>query len=231
MIEKFGIPRQSGLADGLKGKIIFEEKYSDPKAVEGLEGYDYLWLIWKFEDVGGEKELGDERPGFRAQIRPPRLGGNKYVGVFASRSPFRPNPLGLSCVKLDGIEYSKELGPILHVSGVDLRDNTPIFDIKPYVPYADAHPDARGGFTDWTKDRSLAVDMSRLSELIEEGTESVINELDEQDLKTISQLLAQDPRPAYHNDCDRIYGMRYKNVNVRFQVADDIAYVLTIEKI
>lgn len=190
--EKFGIPRQSGLASELPAEIHFEKKYSDMKAVEGLQGFDYIWLIWEFEGVRQEE--------FRPRIRPPRLGGNEYVGVFATRSPFRPNPLGLSCVKLVGIEETKD-GPVLHVSGADLRNNTPIYDIKPYIPYVDAHPEAKEGFTADTKDYALKVHIT-------ENEERLLQAIPENLKKGLIQVLSQDPRPAYHDDPERVYGMK-----------------------
>ncbi|MCR4617580.1 MAG: tRNA (N6-threonylcarbamoyladenosine(37)-N6)-methyltransferase TrmO [Lachnospiraceae bacterium] len=205
MTEKFGLPRQSGLAESLPGTITFLDKYSDERAVEGLEEYDYIWILWQFEDV-------DEKKGsFRAQVRPPRLGGNTYKGVFATRSPFRPNPIGMSLVKLERIEITDK-GPVLHVLGADIRDGTPIFDIKPYLPYTEAHPEARGGFTDYTKDRKLKVTFKT------DGYDKYREE--------ITELLSQDPRPAYHDDPDRIYGMKYREYDVKFKVVGDEVIVL-----
>lgn len=213
--EKFGIPRQSGLATELKGEIHFEKKYADMKAVEGLEGYDYIWLIWEFEGVESDE--------FRPRIRPPRLGGNTYIGVFASRSPFRPNPLGLSCVRLESIEETVE-GPILHISGADLRDDTPIYDIKPYLPYVDSHPDARGGFTDTTRMYELKVSCAEEAEL-----ESMLGRLKPEHREGLFQVLSQDPRPAYHADPQRIYGMSYAGCEVKFRVEGDTLYIISIE--
>lgn len=212
--DKFGIPRQSGLASELKGEIHFEKKYSDKKAVEGLEGFEYIWLIWEFEGVWQEE--------FRPRIRPPRLGGNEYMGVFATRSPFRPNPLGLSCVKLDSIEETAD-GPVLHVSGADLRNNTPIYDIKPYLPYVDAHPDAREGFTSITKEYSLNISQ-------DEETKAWLAVVSEELREGLVQVLTQDPRPAYHNDPDRVYGMRFAEYEVKFRVEEDTLYVVKVEK-
>lgn len=206
MKEKFGLPRQSGLANELKGTVVFEEKYSDKRAVEGLEGYDYIWILWEFEGVKDTK--GEE---FRAMVRPPRLGGNTYMGVFATRSPFRPNPIGMSCVKLESIEMTDK-GPVLHISGADLRDGTPIFDIKPYLPYAEAHPDARGGFTDETN-------MKRLEVVFEDDSYK-------EDEAALREILSQDPRPAYQNDPERVYGMNYKDMNVRFRVEEGTVFVI-----
>lgn len=211
--DKFGIPRQSGLASNLRGEIHFEDKYSDMKAVEGLEGFEYIWLIWEFEGVWQEE--------FRPRIRPPRLGGNEYMGVFATRSPFRPNPLGLSCVRLERIEETPR-GPVLHVSGADLRNNTPIYDIKPYVPYADAHPDAKEGFTAVTKEYCLKV-----SE--DSQTEELLQVVSEDLREGLKQVLAQDPRPAYHDDPKRVYGMRFAGYEIKFRVEADTVYVTGVE--
>ena len=212
--DKFGIPRQSGLASELPGEIHFEKKYSDMKAVEGLEGFEYIWLIWEFEGVWQEE--------FRPRIRPPRLGGNEYMGVFATRSPFRPNPLGLSCVRLESIEETPE-GPVLHVSGADLRNNTPIYDIKPYVPYVDAHPEAKEGFTAVTKEYSLDVNM-------DETTVSMLETVPENLRAGLIQVLSQDPRPAYHDDPNRVYGMRFGGYEVKFRVENETVYVVSISK-
>lgn len=211
--EKFGIPRQSGLASELPGEIYFEKKYSDMKAVEGLEGFDYIWIIWEFEGVAQEE--------FRPRIRPPRLGGNEYMGVFATRSPFRPNPLGLSCVKLERIEETAA-GPVLHVTGADLRNNTPIYDIKPYIPYVDAHPDAKEGFTATTKDYSLNVK-------IDEETQKKLETVPENLRAGLIQVLSQDPRPAYHDDPVRIYGMKFAGFEVKFRVEEDTVYVVSVD--
>lgn len=216
--QKFGIPRQSGLADEIIGTIEFVPPYRDAKALEGLENYDYLWLLWEFEDV--TKEDDSE---FRAQVRPPRLGGNEYVGVFATRSPFRPNPIGLSCVRIISIDPEAENGPLILVSGADLRDNTPIFDIKPYLPYVEAHPEARGGFTDYTRQRSLEV---KFAEGYLEELDVCDRELFEADKKNpLMQVLSQDPRPAYQRDNQRVYGMNYYDYNIEFKVIDDVVIV------
>ena len=196
LTEKFGIPRQSGLAESLKGRIVLEGPYADERAVKGLEDFDYIWVIWGFEGTGS---------GFRPQVRPPRLGGNEYMGVFATRSPYRPNPIGLSCMRLESVEIV-DGKPVLNVSGSDLRDGTPIYDIKPYLPYAEAHPGARGGFTDSTKDYSLKVVFGEKADFSDE------------DIDALTELLSQDPRPAYHDDPERIYGMKYKDKDVRFRV-------------
>jgi len=197
---KFGIPRQSGIIDALKGEIRFAPKYRDPSALRGLEGFSHIWLIWKFSEAVQEN--------WSPTIRPPRLGGNKRMGVFATRSPFRPNPIGLSCVKLERIELNTPDGPILHVSGADLMDGTPIYDIKPYVPYADAHPEARGGFVDQVERKRLSVDCP--AHLLERAP------LEKRD--ALLGVLAEDPRPSYQEDPDRVYGMAFAGMEVKFSV-------------
>jgi len=203
--EKFGVPRQSNLAKDLKGRIVFEKAYRNPEAVRGLSEFSYIWLIWEFQEVKNSEGV------FKATVRPPRLGGNDRMGVFATRSPFRPNPLGLSSVKLLRVEMSKEMGPILHVSGVDLRDNTPIFDIKPYLGFADSHPEATGGFTDTVCYDTLRVEISpKWEDLIPPEKRSAL-----------IQILEQDPRCAYQNDPERVYGMNYAGLNIRFTVSNE----------
>ena len=197
--EKFGIPRQSGLA-ATRGEIIFEQEYRHPEVLRGLEAYSYIWLIWGFSKV--------VQKGWAPTVRPPRLGGNRRMGVFATRSPFRPNPLGLSCVKLERIEERKGEGYVLHVRGADLMDGTPIYDIKPYLPYVDCHDDAAGGFTEQVKDYSLQV------EIPDKWAEAI----PEEHREALMQILAQDPRPSYQEDPQRIYGMGYAGMNIRFQV-------------
>lgn len=208
--EKFGIPRQSGLVEELKGTIVFEEEYRNPEALKGLEGYDYIWLLWKFEGV--------EREHWSVTVRPPRLGGNKHVGVFATRSPFRPNPIGLSCVKLESIELDRVKGPLLHVSGIDLRNQTPIYDIKPYLPYADCHPDARGGFAQEVQDYALQVEFPA----------ELLQKIPLQKQKAVIEVLKQDPRPSYHNDPTRIYGMQFAGFDIRFLVDGNLLIVTEI---
>ena len=199
---KFGIPRQSGLID-LPGEIVFRPAFRSPDAVRGLEGFDRIWLIWEFSDNPDAKT-------FQATVRPPRLGGNTALGVFATRSPFRPNRLGLSCVELVRIDPE---GPVLHVKGADLMDGTPIYDIKPYVPYADAFPEARGGFTDTAAWEPLQVDFSPAA------LEVLAAQPDPDVLRTrLEQVLAQDPRPRFHHDPDRLYGMPFGPFDIRFQV-------------
>ncbi len=210
--EKFGIPRQSGLVEELKGTIVFEPEYRNIDALKGLEGYNYIWLLWKFEGV--------ERDSWSVTVRPPRLGGNKHMGVFATRSPFRPNPIGLSSVRLEKIEPDTERGPVLHVAGVDLRHNTPIYDIKPYLPYVDCHTDATGGFAHEVKDYELKV----------EFPEALLERIPEGKRKAIIAVLKQDPRPSYHNDPNRQYGVSFAGFNVRFVVDGDVLTVVEVER-
>lgn len=198
---KFGIPRQSGLAE-VRSTIIFEPEYRNPDALRGLEGYTHLWLIWQFSEA--------VRDGWSPTVRPPRLGGNTRMGVFATRSPFRPNPIGLSSVRIDGIELHTPDGPLIHVTGADLMDGTPIYDIKPYLAYTDSHPEAAGGFALQTREGVLSVDFP--AELL-----AVIPE-DRQD--GLIAVLAQDPRPQYQDDPDRVYGMAFAGFDVQFRVAD-----------
>ncbi|MDY5972971.1 MAG: tRNA (N6-threonylcarbamoyladenosine(37)-N6)-methyltransferase TrmO [Butyricicoccus sp.] len=198
---KFGIPRQSGLAE-VRSTIIFEPEYRNPDALRGLEGYTHLWLIWQFSEA--------VRDGWSPTVRPPRLGGNTRMGVFATRSPFRPNPIGLSSVRIDGIDLHTPDGPLIHVTGADLMDGTPIYDIKPYLAYTDSHPEAAGGFALQTREGVLSVDFP--AELL-----AVIPE-DRRD--GLIAVLAQDPRPQYQNDPERVYGMAFAGFDVQFRVAD-----------
>lgn len=207
--EKFGVPRQSGLVEELYGRIIFEPEYRNPDALRGIEGYDYLWLLWKFEGV--------ERKQWSPTVRPPRLGGETHVGVFATRSPFRPNPIGLSSVKLVGVEQGTE-GMTLVVSGIDLRDNTPIYDIKPYLPYVDSHPAARGGFAEERASYALEV----------EFPQTLLEKFPKEKQKAIIEVLKQDPRPAYHTDEMRAYGVAFAGFDVRFRVSDGILTVFEV---
>ena len=198
---KFGIPRQSGLIHELKAAVVFEPEYRNPDALRGLEGNTYIWLIWQFSETA--------RQGWSPTVRPPRLGGNTRMGVFASRSPFRPNPIGLSSVRLERIELQSPFGPILHVAGADLMDNTPIYDIKPYLPYVDSHPDAAGGFALQSHEGFLQVNVpSGLLERIPPDRRDAL-----------LAVLAQDPRPAYQNTPDRVYGMEYAGFEIRFTVS------------
>ncbi len=198
---KFGLPRQSGLVQDIKGKIIFTPEYRKVEAFRGLEEFSHIWLLWEFS--------ASEKLGWSPTVRPPLLGGNKRMGVFATRSPFRPNPIGLSCVRLEKIEYESTLGPVLYVSGADLMDGTPIYDIKPYLPYADSVADAVGGFTENLKERRLNV--SAPKELLEI--------LPDEKRETLLGVLAGDPRPSYIDDKDRIYGFEFAGYEVKFSVS------------
>ena len=206
---KFGLPRQSGLAKTLVGRIVFEKEYSDDTAFRGLEGFSHIWIIWGFS--------GTEREKWSASVKPPRLGGNKRMGVFATRSPFRPNPLGLSCVKLERILRTKN-GIELEVRGADLMDGTPIYDIKPYLPYADSIENASGGFSE-------AVKQDRLSVVFPDELKKM---LPEEKLPALFDALKGDPRPSYHNDPERRYGFLYAGFDIRFRVADDVLTVCEI---
>ena len=209
---KFGIPRQSGLIDALKGEIVFTEKYRDASALRGIEGYSHLWLIWQFSESVTER--------FSPTVKPPRLGGNRRMGVFATRSPFRPNPLGLSCVRLERVELSTPRGPVLHVAGADLLDGTPIYDIKPYLPYVDSHPDAQGGFTDAIEYVRLTVDFP----------ETLLDRIPIDKRGALIEVLAQDPRPGYRHDGDeRRYGVEFAGYDVRFTVDGETLRVTGIE--
>lgn len=209
---KFGIPRQSGLAN-TRGTIIFEPEFRKEDMLKGIEDFSHLWLIWGFSE--------HYEKGWSPTVRPPRLGGNDRKGVFATRSPFRPNPLGLSCVEIMGSEHTRDCGTVLHVSGADMLDNTPIYDIKPYLPYVESHPDAKGGFAEEKKEYQLNVVIS------EEWQKS----LPEEQLTTIQQILSQDPRPAYQNDPNRIYGMEYMDYDIRFQIDGNDLTVCEVCKI
>ena len=209
--EKFGIPRQSGLVESLEARIVFEPEFRVADAVRGLEDFSHIWLIWEFsEAVRGE---------WSPTVRPPRLGGNVRMGVFATRSPFRPNPIGLSCVKLLKVEQDTALGPVLTVAGADLMDGTPIYDIKPYIPYADAHPEATGGFTTTVQMPGLTVDFPAdlLARVPESKRDALIG------------VLAQDPRPRYQKDPERIYGLTFAGMDVRFTVQADRLTVIEIQ--
>lgn len=200
---KFGIPHQSGRIEKLKAQIIFEPEYRMPEAVRGLEEYTYIWLLWEFSQCVGE--------GWTPTVRPPRLGGNIRKGVFATRAPYRPNPIGLSSVKLEKIELTPDLGPVLHVSGADLMDQTPIYDIKPYLPYVDSHPEGMGGFTDRIVDHRLQVDFP----------EKWLSLVPKERREVLKEVLANDPRPGYQKDPERIYGMAFGEQDIRFQVSGD----------
>ena len=212
--EKFGIPRQSGIVE-TPGYIVFEPPYNNPDAVRGLEEFSHIWLIWQFSQA--------VRDDWSPTVRPPRLGGNTRVGVFASRSPFRPNPIGLSLVKLESIEYDHSLGLVLHVTGADILDGTPIYDIKPYLPYSEAKPDAEGGFAHRVMDDSMQVVLTEDADL------ETAKEIPEEDLYTIKKLLAQDPRPRYQDDPERVYGMSYGEWEVKFTAGDGVIMVKSIK--
>ncbi len=200
--DKFGIPRQAGLVDALEARIVFEEKYRNSDALRGIDGFSHLWLIWQFS--------ASVRADWSPTVRPPRLGGNERMGVFATRSPFRPNALGLSCVRLVRVEHDPKLGGTLVVAGADLMDGTPIFDIKPYVAYADAHPDARCGFAG-APPAGIAVDIPpALLARVPEGKRAALR-----------GVLAGDPRPRYQHDAARVYAMDFAGLNIKFTVSDD----------
>ena len=210
--DKFGIPRQSGLAASLKATVVFEPEFRSPEAFRGLEDYSHIWLIWGFSK--------NKDSGWTPTVRPPRLGGNVRKGVFATRSPFRPNPIGLSSVKLENIELHKELGPVLHISGADLMDATPIFDIKPYLPYVDSHPDAANGFAGSVIDYVLSV----------KCPDELLSILPEDKRAALIEVLSEDPRPSYQDNPERIYGMRFSEYEVKFKVEQDVLYVISVEK-
>lgn len=207
--DKFGIPRQSGLVPELTARIVFEPEYRDPNALVGIEGYDRLWLIWQFSTVAAEYAAGKS---WRPTVRPPRLGGNERRGVFATRSPYRPNALGLSCVELAGVENGE-----LIVRGADLLDGTPIFDIKPYLAYTDSHPEARGGF-------ALTTDAVRV-----DCPAQLLDKLPEERRQTLLNVLAQDPRPGYQHEAGRVYGFPFAGFEVKFTVEGDLLTVRQIE--
>lgn len=198
--EKFGIPRQSGIIKELKAQIIFEKEFRDPNCILGLEEFSHLWILWEFS--------GNEKAGWSPTVIPPRLGGRIHKGVFATRSPFRPNPIGLSCVRLEAIEMTAKDGPVLHVLGADLRDNTPILDIKPYIRYTDCQPDAVSGFADGVKAYRLEVIFP----------EELLEKLPEEKRRAAVRILEEDPRPAYQNDPDRRYGTAFAGWDIRFHV-------------
>ena len=221
LTSKFGIPRQSGLVDELTGRIVFEKPFRQSEAVRGMEDFDYLWLIWEFSGIhkAQSSKLKVQSSKLNAQsltVRPPRLGGNRRMGVFATRSPFRPNPLGLSCVRLDRVEEDPQLGPVIYVRGADLMDGTPIFDIKPYVVYADARPEARSGFVDQTDWEPLEVIIP----------EEVAAGIPAEHLAALRAILSQDPRPAFHDDPERVYGMPFLHLDIRFKVSGRVLTVV-----
>ena len=211
--EKFGIPRQPGVVEELKGRIVFEPEYRNPDMIRGLEEFSHIWLIWEFSE--NLDETGNAR--WSPTVRPPRLGGNKRIGVFATRSPFRPNPLGLSVVKIDHVESDTPEGPVIHVKGADMVDGTPIYDIKPYIAYADSIPEAKGGFTDNMEYKTLKVEW-KLEDIPDEVKDS------------LEKILSNDPRPHYQNDSDRVYGMSYAGYEVKFKVTGEVLAVLSVIK-
>ena len=210
LTSKFGIPRQSGLAPAVPGRIVFTPEYRHQEAVRGLEAFDYLWIIWEFSVQPSTASTA------KLTVRPPRLGGNERIGVFASRSPFRPNRLGLSCVHINKVELNSDEGPVIHVTGADLMDGTPIYDIKPYVTYADSHPEARSGFVDEREWQPLKVEIP----------DQVARLFEADELRGLQEVLAQDPRPQYHDDPQRIYGMPFGGRDVKFKVDGDTVYVV-----
>lgn len=208
--QKFGVPRQSGIVDSLQATIVFEPEFANPAALKGLEGFSHLWLIWEFD--------GAKRSGWSPTVRPPRLGGRERMGVFATRSPFRPNSLGLSCVRLDSIELTDQ-GPVIHVRGADMRDMTPIFDIKPYLPYADCHPEATGGFTDNVRRRHLDVTIP----------DHLTQKIPAEKMDALVGVLEEDPRPPLQNDPQKVYSMAFAGLDVRFTVEDGVLKVTEVE--
>lgn len=207
---KFGIPRQSSLVEGLRSRIVFEPEFRDPSALRGLEDFSYIWILWEFSMAHREK--------WSPTVRPPRLGGNERMGVFATRSPFRPNSIGLSSVRLERIEWKTPEGPVLHVLGADLVDGTPVYDIKPYLPYTDSHPEASGGFAEEHQSDTLQIQCS----------EEWLQKIPPDQRDNVLEILRQDPRPSYQEDPERIYGMEYAGMEIRFRVAGDILTVYQI---
>ena len=208
---KFGIPRQSGLVEGLKSTIVFEPEYRDRNALRGIEQFSHLWLVWQFSEA--------VRDSWSPTVRPPRLGGNTRIGVFATRSPFRPNPIGLTSVKLEAVREDAELGTVLDVSCADLMDGTPILDIKPYIPFTDSHPDASSGYTAQTITHALEVDFP----------EELLKKVPEDKKTPLLGVLAQDPRPSYQEDAGRIYGLRFADMEVKFRVSENTLTVVSVE--
>ena len=208
--EKFGIPRQSGLVEELVSTIVFEPEYRNAEALRGLEDFSHIWIIWQFSEA--------VRDTWSPTVRPPRLGGNTRMGVFATRSPFRPNAIGLSSVKIMGIEKTTQYGTVIHVAGADLLDGTPILDIKPYIPYCDSHPDAKGGFTSTAGNFILKVDI----------TPDLLKKVPENKREALLGVLSHDPRPTYQQDTQREYGLTFAECNIRFTVNDDVLTVINI---
>ena len=209
--EKFGIPRQSGLVEELESLVVFEPEWRDENALRGIEGFSHVWLIWEFSQA--------RREGWSPTVRPPRLGGNQRMGVFATRSPFRPNPLGLSCVRLLGVEKHPGYGTVLRVGGADLLDGTPIYDVKPYLPLADCHPEALGGFAESTPWHGLEVEIPP----------TLLAKVPDDKRRALLAVLAQDPRPSYQADPTRVYGMSFASLQIKFQVQDGILKVVDVE--
>ena len=207
--EKFGIPRQSGMVN-LPAEIVFEPEYCDPNAVRGLDGFSHIWVLWQFSEAKCD--------GWQPTVRPPRLGGNKRMGVFATRSPFRPNSIGLSSLKLKSVELTADRGPVLHVTGADILDGTPIFDIKPYIAFCDSHPDAVCGFSEGYKEYKLKVKMPEDADLPDDLKQNIID------------LLACDPRPSYQNDPERIYGLEVSGYSIKFTVNGETLTVVSVTK-
>ncbi len=208
---KFGVPRQSGLVEETLGKIVFEPEYRNPEAFRGLEGFSHIWLLWQFSEA--------VRENWSPTVRPPMLGGNKRMGVFATRSPFRPNPIGLSSVKLEKLEFTDELGPVLWVSGADLMNGTPIYDVKPYLPYTDSHPQASGGFAATVEDRSLEVNID----------DDLLSRIPQEKRSALIAVLAQDPRPSYQADESRVYGFGFAGREIKFKVSQRTLFVTDIQ--
>ncbi len=209
---KFGVPRQAGLVEGLEGLVVFEPEFRRPEALRGLEEFSHIWLLWQFSRSVGHP--------WSPTVRPPRLGGNARLGVFATRSPFRPNPIGLSAVRLEEIRQDEKLGPVLLVRGADLMDGTPIYDIKPYIPYSDCRPEAAGGFTETVERRTLQV----------QAAPELLEAMPPRQQAALLAVLAQDPRPSYQQDGERVYGMDFARWNVRFSVRDGVLQVLEVEE-
>ena len=207
---KFGIPRQSGIIESLQGRIVFEPEYRNAEAVRGLEEFSHIWILWEFSETVRDK--------WSSTVRPPRLGGNVRKGVFATRSPFRPNPIGLSSVKLESVEIDPKLGPVLHVSGADLMDGTPIYDIKPYIAYTDSHPDAVSGFASKPAEYLLEVVFP----------EALLQKVPECQRESLIAVLQHDPRPQYHDDPKRVYGMAFGGMEVKFKVEEGLLTVVGI---
>lgn len=211
--EKFGIPRQSGMHEGLKGRIVFKKEYRSEEAFRGLDGYSYIWLLWSFSE-------NHDRP-FNATVKPPRLGGNRRMGVFATRSPYHPNGIGLSCVKLDKVAFEEKDGPVLYVSGIDQLNGTPIYDVKPYIPYTDSHEEAHAGFSDEVKGYELDVLFP----------EKLLSLYPQEKRQAAIFVLKQDPRPSYQNNSDRMYGVSFAGYDIRFKVKDGVLEVLEMEEL